>query len=215
VTRKRYLTHPDLTGTAAITHVGHDGRAFVRLSETLFHPQGGGQKADRGTIAGRTVIHVAHAEGGEVNHYLDSTDGLAVGDEVPLVVDAEWRALNSRLHTAGHLVAAVVETEFPQLQGVSGHHWPGEGRVEFTPGDAVSAEEVAARLPAALAAAIATDWSVTAVLEPSGNRTIAVGATRPVGCGGTHLASVGPLGAVAVTGVKAKGGKLRVGYDVR
>jgi Ser-tRNA(Ala) deacylase AlaX len=215
VTRKRYLTDLALTGTAAVTHVGQDGRAFVRLAETLFHPQGGGQKADRGTIAGRVVVHVTLTEEGEVNHYLESTDGLEAGQVIPLVVDAEWRSLNTRLHTAGHLVAAVVETEFPQLQGVAGHHWPGEGRVEFMPGDAVNADEVAARLPAALAAAIAADWPVIAVLEPSGHRTVAVGSTRPVGCGGTHLASVGPLGAVALTGVKAKGGKLRVGYDVR
>ena len=112
--------------------------------ETLFHPQGGGQKADRGTIGGRAVTHVAHADGGEVNHYLDSTDGLSVGDAVEIAVDAEWRQLNARWHTAGHLIAAVVEKLFPTLQGVAGHHWPGEGRVEFAPGDVPAAEEVAA-----------------------------------------------------------------------
>ena len=211
MTVKRYLASADLTGAATITHVGDDGRPFVRLAETLFHPQGGGQKADRGTIAGRAVTHVAHADGGEVNHYLDSTDGLSVGDVVQLAVDAEWRQLNALWHTAGHLIAAVVEKLFPKLQGVAGHHWPGEGRVEFTPGDGASAEEVAAKLPDALAEAVRADLPVRVIGDPFSSREVVVGDSRSVGCGGTHLTSVGEL-AVIVTGVKAKGGKLRVSY---
>jgi Ser-tRNA(Ala) deacylase AlaX len=213
VTAKRYLASADLTGTATVANVGDDGRPFVRLSETLFHPQGGGQKADRGTVGGRTITHVAHADGGEVNHYLDSTDGLSVGDSVELAVDVEWRRLNARWHTAGHLIAAVVEELFPNLQGVAGHHWPGEGRVEFAPGDGASAEEVAAKLPDALAEAVRADLPVRVIGDPFASREVVVGDSRPVGCGGTHLASVGGL-AVTVTGVKAKGGKLRVSYAV-
>jgi Ser-tRNA(Ala) deacylase AlaX len=213
MTAKRYLASADLAGTATITHVGDDGRPFVRLSETLFHPQGGGQKADRGTVCGRAVTHVAHAEGGKVNHYLDSTDGLSVGDAAEIAVDAEWRRLNARWHTAGHLIAAVVEKLFPTLQGVAGHHWPGEGRVEFVPGDGASAEEVAARLPDALAEAVRADLPVRVIGEPFSSREVVVGDSRPVGCGGTHLSSVGGL-AVTITGVKAKGGKLRVSYAV-
>ncbi len=214
MTVKRYLASADLTGTATITHVGNDGRPFVRLSETLFHPQGGGQKADRGTVAGRAVTHIAAADGGEVNHYLDSTDGLAVGDAVPLAVDAEWRQLNARWHTAGHLIAAVVEKLFPTLQGVAGHHWPGEGRVEFVPADAANADELAARLPAVLADAVRADLPVRVVGDPFTDRKVVVGDSRLVGCSGTHLPSVGGLGAVRVTKVKAKDGKLRVSYAV-
>jgi Ser-tRNA(Ala) deacylase AlaX len=214
MTVKRYLASADLSGTATVTHVGDDGRPFVRLSETLFHPQGGGQKADRGTVGGRAVSHVAHADGGEVNHYLDSTEGLSVGDVVQLAVDAEWRQLNARWHTAGHLIAAVVEKLFPKLQGVAGHHWPGEGRVEFTPGDGASADEIAARLPDALAEAVRADLPVRVVGDPFASREVVVGDSRPVGCGGTHLPSVGGLGEVTVTGVKQKGGKLRVSYAV-
>jgi alanyl-tRNA synthetase len=214
MTAKHYLTSADLAGVAVVTHIGDDGRPFVRLSETLFHPQGGGQKADRGTLAGRTVAHVAHADGGEVNHYLESTAGLSVGDAVEIAVDPEWRALNARWHTAGHLIAAVVEKLYPTLQGVAGHHWPGEGRVEFAPGEGASPDEIAARLPAALAEAVAADLPVTVAGDPHTSRTVAVGDSRPVGCGGTHLPSVGGLRAVTVTGVKAKGGKLRVSYAV-
>jgi len=213
MTVKSYLASPDISDAATITHVGDDGRPFVRLSETLFHPQGGGQKADRGTIAGRAVTHVAHADGCEVNHYLNSTDGLSIGDAVELFVDAECRQLSARWHTAGHLIAAVVERLFPNLQGVAGHHWPGEGRVEFSPGDGASAEEVAARLPDALVEAVRADLPVRVIGDPFSNREVVVGDSRPVGCGGTHLPSVGGL-AVTVTGVKAKGGKLRVSYAV-
>ncbi len=214
MTVKRYLASAELAGTATVTHVGDDGRPFVQLSETLFHPQGGGQKADRGTVAGRAIVHVAQSPDGEVNHYLDSADGLAVGQAVDVAVDPEWRRLNARWHTAGHLIAAVVERLFPPLQGVAGHHWPGEGRVEFTPADAANLEDVAARLPAALAAAVVADLPVTVVGDPFASRAVVVGDSRPVGCGGTHLTSVGALGKVEVSGVKVKGGKLRVSYAV-
>ncbi|HET6575079.1 MAG TPA: alanyl-tRNA editing protein [Fimbriiglobus sp.] len=213
MTVKRYLASADLAGTATITHIGDDGRPLVQLSETLFHPQGGGQKADRGTVGGRAVTHVAHADGGEVNHYLDSTDGLSIGDAVELVVDAEWRQLNARWHTAGHLIAAVVEKLFPKLQGVAGHHWPDEGRVEFVPGDGTSTEEVAAKLLDALAEAVRAGLPVRVIGDPFSSREVVVGDSRPVGCGGTHLSSVGGL-VVSVTGVKSKGGKLRVSYTV-
>ena len=213
MTVKRYLASAELAGTATITHVGDDGRPFVRLSETLFHPQGGGQKADRGTVAGRAVVHVAHTPDGEVNHYLGSAEGLTVGQVADVAVDPEWRRLNARWHTAGHLIAAVVERLFPKLQGVAGHHWPGEGRVEFAPGDGASAEEVAAKLPDALAEAVRADLPVRVIGDPFVSREVAVGDSRPVGCGGTHLPSVGGL-AVTVTGVKVKGGKLRVSYTV-
>ena len=90
MTEKRYLFEHELAGASRVTAVGEDERRhWVRLDRTWFHAQGGGQKADQGTISGAEVVHVAHAEDGEVNHYLSGPPPFATGDEVHLEVDAE------------------------------------------------------------------------------------------------------------------------------
>ena len=214
MTIRSYLDSPELTGVAAIAEVGDDGRPFVRLDRTWFHPQGGGQRADLGTIAGRGVVHVGAVEGGEVRHYLEDASGLIEGAVVEVAVDPSARRRASRWHTAGHLIAAVLERDWPSLAAVAGHHWPGEGRVEFTPGDPALVGPIAEGLPAALALAIAQGWPVRVHLEPDGSRSVVVGDSRAVPCGGTHCPSVAELVEVRVDRVRAKGDRLRVSYAI-
>ncbi|MFM8274772.1 MAG: alanyl-tRNA editing protein, partial [Gemmata sp.] len=174
----------------------------------------GGQKADRGTIAGRPVTHVAKA-GDEVNHYLESTDGFVVGQAVRVEVDGDWRRTGSAWHTAGHLIAAVVERRWPELRATNGHHWPGEARVEFDPASADLAGAVSRELPELVARAIESDLPVTVVGDPFANRAVAIGDFPPVPCGGTHARSTAGLPRVEVTKVRPKDGKLRVSYTLR
>ena len=47
-----------------------DGRYAVILDKTLFHPQGGGQPGDTGTLGDATVIHTAFMPEGII-HYTD------------------------------------------------------------------------------------------------------------------------------------------------
>ena len=63
MTNKRYLAEPaSYSGEATVTAILQGELPIVRLSETLFHPQGGGQKADRGTIGSASVTDVAHMQ---------------------------------------------------------------------------------------------------------------------------------------------------------
>jgi len=218
MTNKRYLVESTLSGTATVTATGRDDRGnWVRLSETLFHPQGGGQKADRGSIGGVSVVHVAHAEPGEVNHYVEQDGQLMPGQEVVMDVDAAWRESNRRLHTGGHLIAAVTEERYPGLLAVAGHHWPGESRVEFEIGEgaAPAGEEFVADLQGTLQEAIRADLSVEIVGDPYTSRAIRIGDSRTIPCGGTHLERTGPLTGLAITAVRTKSGKLRVSYEDR
>lgn len=217
MTKKRYLITPELIGEATVVAIHPEGeRSVVRLDRTWFHPQGGGQKADRGTIDGVPVAHVAHAADGEVDHFLEASAPFSVGQTAAVAVDPAWRLQNARLHTAGHLLAEVLPHCFPALRAVAGHHWPGEARVEFeAEADFPETDELVRALEAALAGAIAADWPVRIETGVDGYRTVQVGEKGlKIGCGGTHLASVGPLGQVAVTGTRTKGGKLRVSYEV-
>lgn len=212
MTHKDYLSDPQrLAGLATVLEVLPGSPAIVRLDRTLFHAQGGGQKADRGRIGAAQVTHVMH-NGDIVDHHVDDLAGLVPGARVELQVDAEWRALNAALHTAGHLVAGVAERLYPGLKAVAGHQWPGEGRVEFV--GALRAEDIAIdAINAALAADIAADLPVEVVGDPHRARAVRIGPYAPIPCGGTHVASLGRIAHAAVRSVKAKGGKVRMGYD--
>jgi Ser-tRNA(Ala) deacylase AlaX len=85
-----------------------EGRPFVELSDTLFYPEGGGQPADRGTIAGVAVLDVQRA-GGAVRHLLERP--VAPGP-VRLVLDWERRFDHMQQHTAQHLLSALAEDRF-------------------------------------------------------------------------------------------------------
>jgi len=215
ITKKLYLEAPHLLATTAVvTNLGVDAesRPWVTLDCTVFHAQGGGQKADRGTINGRTVTHVAHAVASGVVHYIDSIESLAVGLEVDLVVDETWRRINARHHSGGHLIASLVEARFPILHAVSGHHWPGQARVEFD-GESSSGSSVAAEvLERDIAKAISEGAPVKVVGDPHTDRSVQIGDYPPVACGGTHVGNVSELDGLHIDKVRMKSGRVRVSY---
>lgn len=215
MTDKRYLFESQTTGQARVEEIGNEeGRAWVRLDKTWFHPQGGGQKADIGTIAGEAVTHVAHAPEG-VRHYLMGTTALQPGQTVDLVVDPSFRRLSARLHTAGHLIAAVGEALHPNLTATMGHHWPGEARVEFAGDPLPDSEQFQAALGAALREALSRPCAVSIEGDVAETRMIKIGDHPAMRCGGTHLTNIADIGQIVVRNVKSKGGKLRVGYDLQ
>jgi alanyl-tRNA synthetase len=213
MTVKEYLRDDALSGMALVTELVHGEKPMLRLSKTWFHAQGGGQKADRGEIGGRNVIHVAHSDG-YVDHHMDSIAGLVVGKEYGFRIDQQWRQRNSVHHTAGHLIAGVVEAEFPALKAVAGHQWPGEARVEF---DAATVglvlDHFTLILREKLAACIRANLPVVVLGDPFTSRSIQIGSCPAIPCGGTHVKSLGEIREINVTGVRRKSGKLRVSYE--
>ena len=75
----------------------------VRLEETYFYPEGGGQPADRGTVGGVAVDHVASTGDGVV-HVLANEPEFGEGDEVQAEVDPQFRRYCRRAHTASHVL---------------------------------------------------------------------------------------------------------------
>jgi alanyl-tRNA synthetase len=210
-TRKLYLAMDDLECRATITDVADLGdRQRVRCTQTVFHPQGGGQKADRGTICGLPVADVRHAEDGEVDHFVLS-GAFAEAEEVDLCIDGAWRDESCRWHSAGHLIADCVLALDPRLTPVRGHHWPGEARVEFL-GDAVGLGVLSAQLPNALARMISDQVPFTIVGDPYRSRALRIGENEPVGCGGTHVRSAGMLAGLQIRKIQQKEGLLRISY---
>lgn len=211
MTEKYYLASNELGASARVTAIIEGERPVVRLSRTVFHAQGGGQRGDRGRIDHVEVLDARHTDGGEVDHLVADVGGLSVGQEVWMEVDGAHRAQGARLHTAGHLVAVAVTQLRPGLQAVSGHHFPGEARVEFI-GDLEVGPSFAQQLRDLLDRIVKSALPVRMVGDPYRDRMIAIGDYPPVGCGGTHVGCTSELADLEVAGIRVKSGRLRISY---
>lgn len=78
-----------------------DGDKVV-LEKTYFHPEEGGQPADKGTIDGYEVKDVQKVEG-TIVHWIEGHD-LDVGDSVEGDIDENFRNYCMRAHTGAHVV---------------------------------------------------------------------------------------------------------------
>ncbi|TYB64361.1 metal-dependent hydrolase [Nonomuraea sp. PA05] len=220
-----YLEDTYLTDVhTSVTATGRDetGGKWLAVRHNLFHPQGGGQPADRGWLADCEIVPVRDAATGlVVLHPIESSgtglDDLSEGDPVHARIDPGPRLLHAALHTAGHLVEAACRAEGWTLAG--SNHFPGQSRIELTPpatgaqlADAGEREKAADRLRAFVRAAIAEDLPVTADHDGDGHRVVRIGDVHAAPCGGTHVRSLADLLQVTVSAVKLKKGRIRVSY---
>jgi len=129
-----YLCHeqPDLYDHDAQVVDSRPGA--VVLSRSAFHPGGGGQVSDVGTIeTARGVIGVTHIEvdGDTWWHVLDDPTAVVDGDVV-VSVDADHRRRVASLHTMSHVLNAFVFEEFEgSLVTGAQINGDGTGRMDF------------------------------------------------------------------------------------
>ena len=183
-----------------------DGRYAIELDRTLFHPQGGGQPADRGWIADLAVEGVV-SRGDSVAHIVSQP--LPPG-EVTIRIDAESRRFHARLHSAGHVLAQAGEQS--GWQPMKGHHWPGESRIIFAVGANGGLPEASALLEKV--AAWQAENLPLQVAFADGLRQVGFGDMQSYPCGGTHVASLSELGKIVINQVKMKKGQIIVSYTV-
>jgi Ser-tRNA(Ala) deacylase AlaX len=214
------------------------GSLKVRLNQTIFHPQGGGQPADSGTITSVSgtvfvVTFVQNGVDGIVEHIgnIESGSDFVAGESVELVVNEQSRKENIRLHSAGHAIdAAVTRLGLAcALQAGKGFHFASGPYVEYVGVlDAQVVDTLAGRLNATLAdiieANIPTDLRIVSKEEagelcgcdtsnyPDVVRVVTV-ADHPCPCGGTHVKSTQQLQNLVVTKVKKKKNNVKVSYE--
>lgn len=186
--------------------IPHENEFAVVLRATLFHPQGGGQPCDTGWIGESQVLRVVQ-DPERIIHFVDRPVETGM---TQIRVDEQRRLFNTRMHSAGHLIG-----HFVQAMGwmpIKAHHWPGEGRVQFKPGN--SAQDVEARtIEHGIGQWIDHDLPrLTSLRE--GVREIGFGELPAYGCGGTHVRSLKELGAVTINTLSQKKGTLSVHYHV-
>lgn len=211
------------------TVVGAEGEAIV-LDRTVFYPMGGGQPGDTGILSwdGREVAVVDTRSGpeGEIRHLVETGAGLpAPGATVRATIDWERRYRHMRMHTALHLLGAVLR------YGVTGGNIGADrSRLDFDMEETVDKDAVTAAVQALVDAdhPVRSRWITDEELEaqPELVRTMSVQPPKGAGsvrlldiesvdlqpCGGTHLKSTGEIGRVNVSKVEKKGRRNRRVY---
>lgn len=216
----------------------HEGRHNIILDQTVFYPQGGGQPYDTGFIVGdgaRFRVEAVRFEDGVVYHIGAFESGsLAAGAEVKCEVDGPRRLLNSRNHSAGHVVDMAVHALGLGWVPGKGYHFPEGPYVEYAKKDAGELDRVALReaIEKKCAELIAQDAETKALFIakekmatvchhvpdyiPEGKpaRVVMFG-DFGVPCGGTHVSRLKDIGAMTIRKIKPSGGgKIKVGYNV-
>ena len=148
------------TFTATVESV--DGTRVV-LDESYFYPEGGGQPADRGTIAGVDVVDVQSSEAGVV-HELSEPLAVQTGETVEAVVDDAFRTYCMRAHTASHILYGAGRRLLDDL---------GYGGFDITASPADDADEtVAGKVRVDFATTTAVDDETLVELERLTNRAV-------------------------------------------
>ncbi|HYG91536.1 MAG TPA: alanyl-tRNA editing protein [Azospirillum sp.] len=208
--------------TATVAAVDERG---IRLDRTVFYPNGGGQPGDTGVLRypGGAVIIVDTVKGDgrdDVIHVPEAGAALPVeGTPVEAEIDWERRHRHMRMHTALHLVCAVVPGSITGAQVTAD-----KSRVDFNvPTESLDKEAIAAAINRLVAAdtPVTPRWITDEELaaQPELVRTMSVQPPSGYGrvrlldiegvdlqpCGGTHVARTGEVGTVEVVKIENKG----------
>jgi misacylated tRNA(Ala) deacylase len=192
----------------------------IELDRTLFYPLGGGQAGDTGRIGGWRVIDTRKGPGSDqVFHVLEPGSNPAAGAKVQLAIDWERRHRLMRLHTALHLLGAVVKA--PVTGGRIAEdkaHLDFDIEMERLVKDAIEAQvNELVRSGAATRPMWITDAELDA--RPELVRTMSVAPPRGEGrvrlleipgidlqaCGGTHVANTAEIGTLKVVRIRSEG----------
>ena len=202
-----------------------DARGLV-LDCTIFYPHGGGQPGDTGTLVredGTRVPIIDTLKGetrGEIVHVLPGGfPGAVAGETVQLELDWARRYAHMRMHTACHLLSAVLP--YPVTGGSIRRD---SARLDFDmPSAAADREALTAKVNALIEAghAVASEWIDETEFDKREElvRTLAVAPPRGTGrvrlvrvegvdlqaCGGTHVANTREIGGMIVAKIENKG----------
>ena len=118
--KRIYIEDPYCTSNRAVVTAvdARDGLACFSCDESVFFAENGGQPSDRGTVScgGRLWNVTAAFDKGldtDVWHMSDAPEGtFAVGDEVELTIDWDYRFANMQRHCGEHMLSGTFHTLF-------------------------------------------------------------------------------------------------------
>ena len=220
--------------TATVLAAGPEG---VVLDRSVFYPRAGGQPGDAGTLSwegGEAVVTEAvKGPDGAALHVLAPDSALPpVGAAVTATLDWDRRHRHMRMHTALHLLCAVM----PGIGVTGGQIGADRSRLDFNMPEPPTKEWLTERLNALAAGdhPVGERWVDESELDanPGLVRTLSVQPPRGTGqvrlvrigteaapvdlqpCGGTHVRATGEIGRIEVTKLESKGKQNRRVYLV-
>lgn len=233
-----------LQSKATVLAIVQEGdRLAVIVDRTILYPQGGGQPCDTGCISTldeniKFSVEDVRTKNGLVHHYgkFESSEDTSfrIGQEVLLKVDDSRRSLNSRLHSAGHLLDSCMKSVgLGSLEPGKGHHFPDSPFVDYKgtiPASDIEKKRAELELEAnrlvivgGLVQAVVAPYEDAANLcggklpdyipEESTPRIVTLGGLG-CPCGGTHVADISEIGSIKVTQVRVKKGMTKVSYTI-
>ncbi len=211
-----YLAHCEATVVAVRDNV-------AELDRTVFYPLGGGQAGDtgkmRGSLGEARVIDTRKGAGDAVLHIMEPGSVLQPGIRVDTQIDWERRYRLMRLHTALHLLAAVVKAPV-----TGGRISEDKAHLDFDVDmERLIKEEIEPELNALVRTGVDTKarWITDSELDahPELVRTMSVAPPRGEGkvrlveipgidlqaCGGTHVANTAEIGALRIVKIRSEG----------
>lgn len=206
---------------ATVTAVEERG---VRLDRSIFYPTGGGQPGDTGLLrwdgGEARVVDTVKVDGGDVLHVLaPDAPRPAVGTKVHATLDWERRHLHMRMHTALHVMSAVIKGNV-----TGGQVGADKSRLDFNlEGEVPTREWVTEEVNKliALDRPVTQQWvtdeeltsrpelvKTMSVRPPMGAgrvRLLSIEGVDLQACGGTHVARSGEIGRVECIKIENKG----------
>ncbi|RAK98712.1 putative alanine--tRNA ligase [Aspergillus ibericus CBS 121593] len=215
----------------------------ITTTDTIFHPQGGGQPSDVGFMhvdaAEASIFEVTGARklpDNQIYHVGKLLAAVPLNPGQPIIqkIDSQKRNYHSRYHTAGHIISIAVKQLHETIGPVSelkANHAPGMAFVEFRGligGEHKAAiqgrsnELVRRNLP------VNVYWLDEAKAKESGVafaegfvmpddgvlRVVDVEGIGAYPCGGTHLPMTLDIGEIVVRKITRKQGISKISYDI-
>jgi Ser-tRNA(Ala) deacylase AlaX len=217
--------------------IKEDGRDIVILEKTAFYPQGGGQPYDKGIIKSTSaefIVEEVRIINGIVKHLGKfENNNFNKNDIVDCIIDKERRLLNSRLHSAGHVVdMAVQQLGINWLPG-KGHHFPNGSYVEYSGSlEGLDKEAIKSNLEILCNQFIQEGQQTNVMFTNRENlnslchfipdyvphdkpiRIVLFGNNFAIPCGGTHVKNISEIKNMVIRKIKLEKGNIRVSYDI-
>lgn len=206
--KRLYWTNPDIYEIEVEVKTAGDCR--VTIDPIIFHPDEGGQPADKGTIGEANVLNVEIVEG-EIVHTLDKQ--LDKG-KYAARVDREHRQYVSSQHTAQHTISGVAERQF-DIKTVGVHIGFDRSTVDF---DKRIDWETAQKIEQNAAEVVSENIIVETVFNDADARSrfdlteidsdmirvVKIGNYDVSACCGTHVQRTGDIGIIRILDIESK-----------
>jgi alanyl-tRNA synthetase len=214
--KRLYWTDPDVFEVEVI--VKPLGDACVSIDPIVFHPEEGGQPADRGTIGPARVVSIG-AKGQDIVHQLDTPleDGVYLAR-----VDRQFRHYCAAQHTAQHILSGLAE-QHHDLQTTGVHLGLERSTIDFDKAldwPALQALETEAMGVVCENIQVQTLFDPADVrsrfdlqaLEGQDIRVVKIGSYDASACCGVHVVRTGDIGIIRILDIEKKRQGTRVSF---